>query len=57
VKFVPVIVTAAPTGPLAGVKLAIVGAETTVNGPPLVADPPGVVTVIGPVVAPDGTVV
>ena len=57
VKFVPVIVTLVPTGPLAGVKLVIVGAlALTVKLAELVAVPPGVVTVTGPVVAPAGTV-
>jgi hypothetical protein len=60
VKFVPLIVTVVPTGPLVGVKLVIVGAG---GGPPvtvklllLVAVPPGAVTLIGPDVAPLGTV-
>jgi hypothetical protein len=57
VKFVPLIVTLVPTGPLVGAKLAIVGAGTTVNAPLLVAVPPGVVTLSGPVVAPAGTAV
>ena len=56
VKFVPLIVTLVPTGPLVGVKLVIVGALTTVNAALLVAVPPGVVTLNGPVVAPAGTV-
>ena len=57
VKFVPVIVTLVPTGPLAGVKLVIVGAlALTVKLAELVAVPPGVVTLTGPVVAPAGTV-
>ena len=56
VKFVPVIVTCVPTGPLGGVKLVIVGAGMTLKLVPLVAKPPGVVTVIGPEVAPVGTV-
>ena len=56
VKFVPLIVTLAPTGPLAGVTLAIVGAGITVKLVALVAVPPGVVTRTGPVVAPVGTV-
>src|SRR2546422_103245 len=45
VNTVPVIVTLVPTGPLVGVKLVA-----------LVAVPPGVVTLIAPVVAPVGTV-
>jgi hypothetical protein len=54
VKFVPLIVTLVLTGPLVGVKLVIVG--VTVNALALVAVPSGVVTLIGPVVAPLGTV-
>ena len=58
VKFVPLIVTLVPAGPLAGVKLVIVGAlAVTVKLLALVAVPPGVVTLSGPVVAPAGTVV
>jgi hypothetical protein len=53
VKFVPVMVTTVPAGPLAGVKLVIAGA--TVKLPALVAVPPGAVTLSGPVVAPAGT--
>ena len=56
VKFVPVIVTLAPTGPLVGVMLVIVGAGMTVKLVALAAVPPGVVTRTGPVVAPAGTV-
>ena len=56
VKFVPLIVTLAPTVPLVGVKLVIVGAGTTVKVLALVAVPPGVVTLSVPVVAPVGTV-
>ena len=57
VKFVPLIVTLVPTGPLVGAKLVIVGAlAPTVKLLALVAVPPGVVTVSGPVVAPAGTV-
>jgi hypothetical protein len=58
VKFVPLMVTLVPTGPLAGVKLVIVGAEVelTVKLFVLVAVPPAVVTLRGPVVAPAGTV-
>src|SRR5256712_6691049 len=57
VKFVPLIVTLVPTGPLVGVKLVIVGALTTVNALGLVAVPWGVVTLNVPVVAPVGTIV
>ena len=58
VKFVPLIVTLVPTGPLVGVKLVIVGGAlaTTVKLFVLVAVPPGVVTLNGPVVAPAGAV-
>ena len=56
VKFVPVIVTLVPTGPLVGAKLLTVGAGTTVKLLALVAVPPAVVTLTGPVVAPVGTV-
>ena len=56
VKFVPLIVTLVPTGPLVGAKLVIVGAGMTVKLLALLAVPPGVVTLIGPVVAPAGTV-
>ena len=56
VKFVPLIVTLVPTGPLAGAKLVIVGGLSTVKLPVLFAVPPGVVTLSGPVVAPAGTV-
>jgi hypothetical protein len=56
VKFVPLIVTLAPTGPLVGVKLEIVGGFTTVKLPALLAVPAEVVTLIGPLGAPAGTV-
>src|SRR6266850_1379408 len=55
-KLVPLMVTLVPTGPLAGVKLVIVGGLITVKLPALVAVPPGVVTLIVPVVALVGTV-
>jgi hypothetical protein len=55
--FVPFTVTTVPTAPEAGVKLDTVGAGTvTVKSDALVAVPPAVVTAIGPVVAPAGTV-
>jgi hypothetical protein len=56
-RFVPPIVTVVPTGPLVGEKPLTVGSvlEVTVNDAELVAVPPGVVTEIGPVVAPVGT--
>src|SRR5437867_234904 len=52
-KFVPLIVTEVPTGPLVGVKDVIVGVAevVTVKSDALVAVPPGVVTVIFPVTA------
>jgi hypothetical protein len=60
VKFVPVRVTVQPVDPLPGEKLLIVGipADSTVNGVPLKLQPvpEGVVTLIGPVEAPPGTV-
>jgi len=54
VKLVPVKVTMIPTAPLEGLKLVMVGAEIAVKLEELVAVPPGVVTVIVPVVAPFG---
>jgi hypothetical protein len=56
VRFVPVIVTAVPTGPEVGEKSEIVGLVTA-KLDALVAVPPDVVTLIGPVVAPGGTLV
>ncbi len=56
VKLLPLIVTLAPSAPLAGATFAIVGAGITVKLVALVAVPPGVVTLTGPVVAPVGTV-
>ena len=58
-KLVPVMITVVPTNPEVGVKPVIVGvvAVLTVNGVALVAVLPDTVTVIGPVVAPVGTVV
>jgi hypothetical protein len=55
VKLVPLMVTLVPTGPLVGAKIVIVGGLSTVNELVLVAVPPGVVTLSGPVVAPAGT--
>jgi hypothetical protein len=55
-KFVPVMVTEVPTGPLVGTKLVIVGGVVTVKEPPLVAVRPPTATVTVPVVAPLGTV-
>jgi hypothetical protein len=61
VKFVPVTVTTVPTAPLVGVNDVIVGHVEGMVNVPLAAVPPPpapavVVTVIEPVVAPDGTV-
>jgi len=54
-KFAPVIVTAVPTTPDAGLKLVMLGAATvTVKLSPLLATPPTVTTTF-PVVAPVGT--
>jgi hypothetical protein len=56
-KFVPVIVTAVPTGPEVGFRFVIVGVDTvTVKLTPLLAVPPTVTTTF-PVVAPLGTAV
>jgi hypothetical protein len=52
----PVIVTVAPTRPLAGAKLLIDGFGMTVKSSALVPVPAGVVTAIFPVVAPYGTI-
>ena len=58
-KFVPVIVTEVPAGPLVGLRPVIVGAPVaaagTVNSLTLVHVPPGVAMLIRPVVAPTGT--
>jgi len=53
-KFVPVIVTAVPTGPVVGVRFVNVGATGTVYVSALLARPP-TVTMTLPVVAPVGT--
>jgi len=58
-KFVPLTVTVVPGVPMVGVKPVMVGAPVeavTVKAAALVADPPGAVTPITPVVAPVGTV-
>jgi hypothetical protein len=55
-KFVPVIVTAAPTAPEVADKLLMLGAATTVKLTPLLATPLTVTTTL-PVVAPGGTTV
>ena len=55
-KLVPVTITLVPTGPLVGVKLAMVGAgSVTVKLALLLAVPAAVVTLMGPVEAPVGT--
>src|SRR5271167_1301222 len=54
-KFVPVIVTDVPAGPVVGLRLVIAGADAvTVQLTPLLATPPTVTTTF-PVVAPLGT--
>ena len=53
-KFVPVIVTDAPTAPDVGERLVMLGAATMVNDEPLLATPLTVTTTF-PVVAPAGT--
>src|SRR5438309_1245471 len=55
VKPEPLRVTLVPTAPLVGVKELMLGATVTVKLVELVAVPPGVVTLIAPVVAPLGT--
>jgi hypothetical protein len=58
-KFSPVIVIAAPGAATCGVNESMRGAPeelVTVNGLALVTDAAGAVTVMGPVVAPSGTV-
>jgi hypothetical protein len=59
VKWVPVMVTVAPTAPLVGENELMVGAavELTVKLVELAPVPLGVVTLILPVVAPPGTLV
>ena len=55
---VPVIATNVPTDPLVGLKLVIVGAGGpvfTVNDPDESTKPPGVVTLMVPLIAPLGT--
>src|SRR5438477_3960540 len=56
VKLVPLMVTLVPTGPLPGVKLEIVGGLMTVKLAALLAVPSEVVTLIGPLETPAGTV-
>ena len=56
-KFVPSTVTAVPATPIVGAKLKMVGdwLVVTVNGALLDAEPVGVDTLTGPVLAPEGT--
>jgi hypothetical protein len=54
-KFVPLIVTVAPTAPLVGLKPVMVGEGKIVKPVELVPVTPFTVTVIGPVVVPDCT--
>src|SRR5271157_781453 len=54
-KFVPVIVTDAPTAPVVGDRLVMLGAGTTVNDDPLLFTPLAFTTTF-PVLAPVGTV-
>lgn len=51
----PLIVTLLPSNPLVGENEVMLGGTITVKLVELVAVPPGVVTLIGPVVAPFGT--
>ena len=51
----PLIVTLLPSNPLVGENELMLGGTITVKLVELVAVPPGVVTLIGPVVAPLGT--
>lgn len=51
----PLMVTCVPTAPDVGLKLVMVGGRATMKLCVLVADPPGVVTVMGPLVAAFGT--
>jgi hypothetical protein len=53
-KFVPVMVTAVPTGPEVGDRFVMLGGTVTVKLTPLLARPPTVTTTL-PVVAPAGT--
>ena len=55
-KLVPLIVTIAPTEPLTGLNPLIVGEGSTIKFVELTTVTPLVVTEIGPVAAPDGTV-
>jgi hypothetical protein len=54
-KPLPVIITVVPAGPMFGERPTIAGAAMTLKFEDVVTVPPGVATVIGPVVAPIGT--
>src|SRR5437773_8337137 len=56
VRLFPLMVTEVPAGPLVGVNELVVGGDVTAKLLALVAVPPGAVTLIGPEVAPLGTV-
>jgi hypothetical protein len=55
-KFVPEIVTVAPTAPVVGKRVLMLGAGVTVKGTPALAIPPAAVTTTLPVVVPVATV-
>jgi len=55
-KFVPATATSAPTAPLVGERVVMLGGGTTVKLDPLLATPPAAVTTTLPVVAPLGVV-
>jgi len=55
VNLVPLIITRVPTLPLVGVKVMLAGVASTVKLVELVPVPATVVTLMGPVVAPVGT--
>ena len=55
VKLLPLIVTLLPLRPCGGEKLEMVGGGGTMNAPTLVPVPPGVVTLIVPLVVPAAT--
>ena len=55
IRFVPLIPTTTGFEPLVGLKVVTVGTSLTTKSIVVVAVPPGVVTEMGPVVAPTGT--
>lgn len=57
VRFVPLMETTVPAGPLDGLNPEIAGPSETTNAVPVTAVPWGVLTEMAPVVAPLGTVV